>query len=110
MKCGLLPNERTSGFTLVYRNVRFGDVNELTWSLSLLASVCAWSPERLSTISSVAFWISMSCVGAATSRMMTLAKIGLVGPQYCGLAFISVCEVEMPDMTYGPLPADAVCR
>src|SRR6202158_4204644 len=52
----------------------------------------------------------MSCVGAATSRSITRAKFGLLGPQYCGLAFISTCAVEMPDMTYGPLPADAVCR
>src|ERR1700694_2176678 len=52
----------------------------------------------------------MSWVGAATSRNTTLGKFGLYGPQYAGLALSSTCELEIPDMTYGPLPAEAVWK
>src|ERR1700674_3244710 len=52
----------------------------------------------------------MSWVAAATSRSTTFWKVGLLGPQYAGLAFSSTCELEMPDMMYGPLPAEAVWK
>src|SRR5215472_9976169 len=92
------------------RNVMFGEVKLLTVSLLSPFRLAAWSPERLSSIWSVAFWTSISWVAAATLRRITVPKLGLSGPQYFAFAFMTTCDVVAEAIVYGPLPTDVVPR
>src|SRR5215469_9420763 len=92
------------------RKSMLGEVKLFTASLLSLFRLSAWSPERLSSISSVAFCTSTSCVAAATLRKITVPKFGLSGPQYFALAFMTTSDVLADAITYGPLPTDVVPR
>ena len=74
-------------------NRMLGDVKLDTFRALLPFRLSAWSPERLSSIWLDAFWISISCVAAATLRNITVPKLGLSGPQYLEFAFITTSEV-----------------